>query len=64
MNIYDLAGNGFEWILEHATYDTKYPCTNRGGGYINYGSKFQVSARNDDGISDKYVSLCFRVTLY
>ena len=32
MNIYDLAGNEFEWTLEHATSGSSYPCATRGGG--------------------------------
>ena len=44
-NIYDLAGNVFEWTLEHATSYTDYPCAVR-GGYFNFtGSVSPVSYR-------------------
>ena len=28
---YDFAGNVWEWTLEHATSDSRYPCSERGG---------------------------------
>ena len=33
MNIYDFAGNGWEWTLEHATSFSSIPCASRGGSY-------------------------------
>lgn len=30
MNIFDLAGNEWEWTLEHGTSNTDYPCVARG----------------------------------
>ena len=36
MNIYDFAGNEWEWTLEMATY-TNNPCSNRGGNCNDYG---------------------------
>ena len=35
--IYDLAGNVWEWTLEHATYDSSVPCARRGGSYFYFG---------------------------
>ena len=36
MNIFDLAGNEYEWTLEHATSDSFFTCVNRGGHFNNY----------------------------
>ena len=44
MNIYDIAGNQWEWILEKST-DAYFPCTNRGGIYYNDGSSDPASYR-------------------
>ena len=44
MNIYDIAGNVWEWTLEY-TSDSSYPCARRGGYYDNYGSTNQASYR-------------------
>ena len=57
LNIYDLAGNEYEWTLEKST-NTSYPSVHRGGDYDNYGSGYPASSRSsrtssysDDGIS-------------
>ena len=44
MNIYDLAGNVWEWTLEY-TANTSIPCDNRGGCYGYVGSDGPVSRR-------------------
>ena len=44
-NIYDLAGNMWEWTLEHSISHTNLCCAFR-GGYFSSGSSFPVSYRN------------------
>ena len=46
-NIYDFAGNVWEWTLEHATSYTFTPCSYRGGNYSTAGSDYPASYRND-----------------
>ena len=63
MNIYDLAGNIWEWTLEKSNDDDN-PCINRGGGYSGYGSSDPVSdhSSRDDSFSSYLIG--FRPTLY
>ena len=60
-NIYDMAGNVFEWTME--TYDTSYR-VGRGGGYNNIGYEYPVSMRNAYGPHKSLVSVGFRLALY
>ena len=60
-NIYDLAGNVFEWTME--SYDTGYRVS-RGGNYSNYGSEVPSSGRNNDSPDNTGPSIGLRVTLY
>ena len=54
MNIYDLAGNVYEWTLEY-TADTYFPCANRGGSYDGNGSDIPASNRfNDDSTNSDF----------
>ena len=46
-NIYDIAGNVWEWTLEW-TSDTSYPCAFRGGDCYSTGSSRPAAFRNDD----------------
>ena len=62
-NIYDIAGNVWEWTLEK-TSDTIYPCAYRGGSYASVGSDTPASYRNDYFTSDSYDYVGFRVSLY
>ena len=61
-NIYDLAGNVYEWTME--SYDARHRVL-RGGSYRISGSKEPASIRNSYSPSDDdYGSVGFRVTLY
>ena len=60
-NIYDLAGNVFEWTMEVYSTDRRV----YRGGYFGYsGSEYPVSNRNGGLPDDIYESLGFRVALY
>lgn len=63
-NIYDLAGNIWEWTLEKTSYTDK-PCSLRGGVFYNAGSSSPASGRNDF-YSTSYSgnTIGFRVSLY
>ena len=66
-NIYDLAGNMWEWTLEHATYvyrGTSYPCANRGGNFGNSGGGYPASYRSGVATSYSGFNLGMRVSLY
>ena len=63
MNIYDFAGNEWEWTLEKAS-DSDGPCASRGGDYINTGSNRPASGRVYDYTTDSGISVGFRPTLY
>ena len=65
MNIYDFAGNEYEWTLEHATSSSDGPCASRGGVCGDTGSRGPASKRNFSGTtySDSY-DLGFRPALY
>ncbi len=63
MNIYDLAGNVYEWTLEKST-DTNIPCAIRGGRYDYGGSDYPASSRDSNSTSDSYDFIGFRPALY
>ena len=65
MNIYDLAGNTWEWTLEYAF--SSRPCTYRGGSYgAPSGGTKVVSGRSGGSTTamSDYGNIGFRVTLY
>ena len=64
MNIYDFAGNEWEWTLEHASSNSELPCASRGGNYINNGSTDPASVRYHYRISNSAYDISFRSTLY
>ena len=64
MNIYDFAGNEWEWTLEHATSDSNYPCAFRGGSYGSTGSSIPASSRNLSSTTNSGTDIGFRPTLY
>ena len=63
MNIYDFAGNEYEWTLEHATMNASYPCANRGGSYIN-NSSGPASNRYYNSTTYSGSDFSFRPALY
>ena len=63
MNIYDLAGNVWEWTLEY-TSNTSFPCADRGGHYGNYGSDYPASSRNGSNTANSDSRLGFRLSLF
>ncbi len=62
-NIYDLAGNVFEWTLER-TSNTGYPCTYRGGRFYDTGSLDPASDRYNVIPTFSISSVGFRCSLY
>ena len=63
MNIYDFAGNEFEWTLEKAS-DSGSPCANRGGSYNYTGSSYPTSLRTNYNTTFADSSIGFRPALY
>ena len=63
MNIYDFAGNEWEWTLERTSH-TVAPCANRGGGCGIEGSDYPASSRYN--LSTSYIgySCAFRSSLF
>ena len=62
-NIYDMAGNVFEWTTENCTYDGGSYLVKRGGYYNSSGSSFPAAYRvNNTDIAGRTVA--FRVVLY
>lgn len=64
MNIYDFAGNEWEWTLEYAKSDVNYPCNDRGGYRNSFGYSAPASHRLNRTKTLKDHSIGFRVTLY
>ena len=62
MNIYDFAGNVWEWTLEKST-DTISPCSIRGGNCNSAGSRYPVSNRYGTTSTNNY-DIGFRSALY
>ena len=63
MNIYDIAGNVYEWTLEK-TSDDSYPCAFRGGSYYGNGSNRPAAYRTSHNTTNTSYALGFRVTLW
>ena len=63
LNIYDLAGNEWEWTLENTHVET-HPCAHRGGRYNVSGFQSSVASRDYNPTTLKRSDLSFRVTLY
>ena len=62
-NIYDIAGNVWEWTLEKTSY-TYSPCACRGGSFGSTGSDIPASYRSDDSLDLSGSSVGFRVSLF
>ena len=62
-NIYDIAGNVWEWTLER-TSNTVNPCAYRGGNFDVDGSNYPVSHRSQDPITGSGGYVGFRVSIY
>ena len=64
MNIYDFAGNEWEWTLEKSSY-ANIPCTNRGGSFdYLYGIDYPASTRDNLSTTVSYSFIGFRSTIY
>ena len=63
MNIYDIAGNEYEWTLEKSTR-ANIPCTVRGGYYTAFGSNIPASDRFYDSATYSNKNISFRPALY
>ena len=63
MNIYDMAGNVWEWTLEK-TSSTCFPCAIRGGGYSDTGSDRPAAIRDYYSTGCGYDFIGFRVSLF
>ncbi len=62
MNIYDFAGNEWEWTLEKTSNNN--PCADRGGGYGDIGSDSPGSSRSGNSTTHSYDNIGFRGALY
>lgn len=62
-NIYDIAGNVWEWTLEKTSSDSN-PCAYRGGTYSDKGTEHPANSRFHDVTSYANGVIGFRVALY
>ena len=63
MNMYDMAGNVWEWTLEYTSLNDN-PCAGRGGNYDGTGSNFPESRRGIDSMTNRSNYVGFRISLY
>ena len=62
-NIYDMAGNVWEWTLEKTSRDDG-PCTVRGGNFRYDGLECSASSRDSTVTSGSHSGIGFRISLY
>ena len=62
--IYDLAGNVYEWTLEHATSSSSDPCAERGGYYDSGVGSSNAADRYSISTTIYNDTIGFRVALY
>lgn len=63
MNIYDFAGNEWEWTLEKKSNENS-PCVFRGGNYGYSGSEYPAASYYQSNTIFKNDGLAFRIALY
>ena len=61
-NIYDMAGNTYEWTTETYSGASYGPCVGRGGYYGN--SNIYTSSRDNSNTTVSNINISFRPTLY
>ena len=63
-NIFDLAGNVWEWTLENSNVSSQ-PCVIRGGSYeSSVSSEISINSRSNNTATQSYWSIGFRVTIF
>ena len=62
-NIYDIAGNVWEWTLEKAS-DDNATCARRGGNYGDHGSNNPAGCHDNLSMSDSRNNIGFRISIY
>ena len=63
MNIYDIAGNVWEWTLENTSNDSN-PCALRGGSFDYNGSESPAANRAYHYTTNAYADVGFRLSLW
>ena len=63
MNIYDVAGNIWEWTLEYSHIDGG-TCADRGGSYYTTGKNNPANYHYANPVNYNYVSFGFRISIY
>ena len=61
-NVYDMAGNVWEWTLENT--NTSGLAVNRGGDFPVEGKKYSISSRFSNFVKNEHFSTGFRVSIY
>ena len=63
-NIYDMAGNAWEWTLEKANKIENNPCTSRGSGFDYNGNEYQASFHGYNTTASNSETVSFRIAIY